>query len=111
MQLIKFYTGRDRQDGEREDFPARHIFEEYLIDKFGGFTRTDTLGGWKNNGEVYRRREFTYETLTFGPNQHVDRDTLRGVAHRMLLVFDQRAILYTIQKTSTGGFEYGSVAA
>ena len=107
MQLIKFYTGRDRQDNMREDFLARAMVEDHLINVFGGFTRTDSWGGWQSKGVIYREKGFTYECIAA---QHIGTSKLRGTAHRLRLAFDQHTVLYTVQ-SEHGGFEHGSVTA
>lgn len=109
MQLIKFYTGRDRQDHNREDFTAVDVFEQHLITLFDGFTRTDTWGGWQDEGHgPSREKGYTYECLA---HQYVGTRRLRSIATRMLVAFDQDTILYTIQHSEKGGYEYGSVTA
>ena len=110
MQLIKFYTGRDRQDNMREDFLARAVVEDHLVDVFGGFTRIDTFGGWQSGGRIYRERGFTYECLTGQGHGRVGASKLQHVANRLRLAFDQHTVLYTRQSEKEG-LEYGSVTA
>ena len=108
MQHIKFYTGRARQDDHQENHQARRTLELYLIDTYGGFTRYDTYGGWKDNesGDTHTERGYVYEVLS---DKHRSSAKLKATANQLKRAFDQKVILYTVELSHKGSLEYGGV--
>ena len=57
--LARIYIGVGRFKDERTDGIAS--FDTFLLEKVGGFTRFNAVGGWRKDGQDYRENSIVYE--------------------------------------------------
>lgn len=107
MKVITYYTGRQREDGHREDLATRVTLEQYLLHKVGGFTRYDHHGGWlTDDSETVYEKGFTYEIIDKDSRLHAH--DMQEIAYRIRSTFNQDTVIY-VAHLGSGMLEYGEV--
>lgn len=99
MKLAKIILPALDNDG-RDLFEAHRELQAILLDKFGGFTSHEGLGGWKDNHrKLYKERVIVYEVAM----ERASAPELRDIAVIMVRAARQQSVMIV---TPNGDVEF-----